>query len=165
MTEYWGLASGFLFIMMLLTLSLFFSKIKWYFKAVLIVSTLCFVLYGHRSWVQSMGWPITDSLPSEMQFLWADVREPIANNPGQIIVWIIPNNQTDPRAIRIPYSRRNHQLVEQARQGAAGGVSVFLQSTEGSGNGTGNNQSQSNSDAATESDFIIVPERRIDKNR
>jgi hypothetical protein len=88
------------------------SRLKWWVKAIAIVTMSGFFIAAFFATQSLLGWPGRGALPAKFQLLWARVVEPDPKlaDPGAIYFWIeqvddnnVPSGQ--PRAYRLPYSR------------------------------------------------------------
>lgn len=130
------------------------AKGQWSLKAACIAFTLYFSLSLAQSLPKMMGWPSTEKIPSQFEIHWGLVEEPdkITGESGRIYLWLTPQNEDSspswlisfhateedsPRAYSIPYSRDNHEKIDQAVQQikagnrVGGGVSEGEEGKEG----------------------------------
>lgn len=127
MTDFIGIASAFMFALLLLLVAVIGSGLRWQLKALLILSSLLAVWAGHHSWVTSLGWAVPDTPSHRMQVLAFEIREPTRATAGAIWIWYIPEGREEPRAIRLPYSREMHERVQRARAAIEAGEEVHMQ--------------------------------------
>jgi hypothetical protein len=95
------------------------------------------------------GWPAEQSLPEKFELIAADVVEPTAHNQqqGRIYLWVRPDlggatgkiveENTNPRAYRLPYSRKLHEMLFETRKRIQAGQQQIglLRDDEGGGSG------------------------------
>ena len=121
---------------------LIFTKGKWPIKLFLIITVPAFSVAVWNALDSYLGWPATDSVPEKSILLWGEVYEPNpqSGDPGKVCVWLIAyddlaqNNspfkyspeKNEPRAYRLPYSRKLHEQLEQAKKMIKGGKTVFM---------------------------------------
>jgi hypothetical protein len=109
------------------------AKGQWSLKAACIAFTLYFSLSLAQSLPKMMGWPSTEKIPNQFEIHWGLVEEPdkITGEAGRIYLWLTSQNEDSspswlisfhaaeedsPRAYSIPYSRDNHEKIDQAVQ-------------------------------------------------
>jgi hypothetical protein len=95
------------------------SRWPWPIKATAIVLTSVFYGVSYFAFQGLLGWPARGVLPDRFRLIAADIREPNRKegDEGEIYLWITDWNQPDmaPRAYRMDYDGRVHELIEQAR--------------------------------------------------
>lgn len=122
------------------------TKGSWRAKLAAIILVPAFGLAVWASMPSYFGWPTTAGLPDKGLFVWADVREPDqrTGDKGVIYVWLVPMDDAPdgknplgyakpkgaPRAYRLPYSRRSHEMLERAKRSTASGHQVVIEPTE-----------------------------------
>lgn len=76
------------------------------------------------------GWPASASPPRDAAFVWANIREPdqLADDRGEIDLWLVPAGAAQPRAYRLPYSRQLHQAAQRAMDATRGGMRLGVRS-------------------------------------
>ena len=109
------------------------AKGQWSLKAACIAFTLYFSLSLAQSLPKMMGWPSTEKIPNQFEIHWGLVEEPnkITGEKGHIYLWLTGQNEDSspswlmsfheagedsPRVYSIPYSRDNHEKIDQAVQ-------------------------------------------------
>lgn len=129
---------GFILLAGILCWHLAYAEGRWTLKLAFIVLLVGFGLEVSKSLDSYAGWPTSEDLPSTGQLLGAVIREPNAQtgDRGAIIVWVRPleppvsalfredPSPDEPRAYRIPYSRKMHEEVEGAMQAIRNGQVV-----------------------------------------
>ena len=117
----------------------------WFIKVLLIASSLYFTIALHFALKGLTGWPCEGDLPEQFLIHYSLVREPDkkGGDPGEIIIWHTALNEElevssegtaswlkpfgiaghpgDPRAVRVPYSRKLHEQMSEANQKSAQG--------------------------------------------
>ena len=138
-------------------------------KIVLIPATLWYGLVLYYTAPNLMGWPTSQTIPDNSQILAYQVEKPVPkhNDPGAIYFWIrtisIPksqpnlsrvwfnpvsifnhNRKTDPRAFKLPYSKKMHKAIldAQRQMEVIPGALIKINRTESGKEYTDNGQSK-----------------------
>ena len=107
------------------------AKAPWQAKLVLVVSLPTFGLVVWKALPSYQGWPTSQTLPEKAAMMGGAIHEPRpgSNDTGAIYLWLVPlkdkvvNGETilsydrpngEPRAYRLPYSRRMHERMAKA---------------------------------------------------
>lgn len=118
-----------MFMFALLLIGTIHSRLHWAAKSFFIVFSLAVVMMDYRALTDSLGWPVKDSLPDDLQLLGAVIQEPsrVSNSEGAIYVWYV-NGDTGgkPRSVQIPYSKDMHKKMSQAQDMLAHGKKVHM---------------------------------------
>ena len=130
MTDYTILIVGYLLIA---TITLwFFIKTKgWIWNRLIIVALV--VGYGISMLYTVptlMGWPIEAQIIPEQTIVSYIIKEPTSDNPGYICFWTIKGNG-QPRSYKIPYSKKTHKKLLEARKKAGRGGVILIQREKG----------------------------------
>lgn len=121
-----GLVSGFVFLLVLMTLLLLRTEVPLVLKLLIVVLVPAFYWVQYVSLKQYAGWPVEDKLPSEFVLIAADVIEPNkqTGEEGIMYWWIRDSGDVSrpPRVYRLPYVNEVHEqaagVLQQQRQGA-----------------------------------------------
>lgn len=123
-------AVSFVLLATVLLWTLVWSKGRWWWKLAMVVAVpwWCFSIW--QALGSFDGWAAQRAPATAGEYVASYVREPAGGDPGAIWLWIVDtgdrgvfaHRETAPRAFRIPYSRRDHEQLEMARQAAAHGV-------------------------------------------
>lgn len=105
----------------LLLLSLIYSQLHWYVKALLLLLAIPLYTVSYMGWKQAQGWPGNNPLPEKFLLHFAVIEEPDKNagKKGNIFIWLSNLNQqlaAEPRAYRMAYERKIHTRLEDALQ-------------------------------------------------
>ncbi len=120
--EILGLSVAYALLGTLVLLGVARSRWPWVLKAGAIVLTSAFYVLVFFRTQGLLGWSATAALPARFEVLWVRTVEPdpTSNDPGAVHLWLEaldegnrPNGE--PRAYRLPYTRRLAQKVEAAR--------------------------------------------------
>lgn len=125
------------FVSSVLLLVLIFSNLHWVVKAGLIVLSMFLgaaSYYGHR---EARGWPVAMPLPEKFQLLSSLVVEPSGKDAGSITVWLKQYDRPEPRAIRVPYSKPLHKLMQQGKAKQDQGREAHLEGKPSTKKGAG----------------------------
>lgn len=133
------------------------AKGKWWIKVILFFTLPSFGLAVWHSLGSYLGWPTAEKLPNKFIMAWAEVREPNpkTHDKGVVYIWLYPYEQEnvksgildykksfgEPRAYKIPYSRKLFEQILQAKiLIQKGGSPVFEKDAVGvPQDGSGNN--------------------------
>jgi len=145
MTSIKLLALPFALIMMAALLCWFIitAKGRWWIKLFLILAVPSFGLVVWRAMPSYAGWPADERPTGRAMLLWVEVREPLPRekDPGAIYVWIVRLEdgvedprmlayraaRGEPRAHRLAYSRRSHEMADAAREMIKNGRPVVIE--------------------------------------
>jgi len=114
-------------------------------KAILIPTTIWYGLALYYTVPNLVGWPVSGAIPDNSQVLAIRINEPNAlyNDPGAIYFWVevkpdskssrpklagllnpknisTVNRENQPRAYKLPYSRKMHREILEAQRKARG---------------------------------------------
>lgn len=156
---------AFILLAAVLCLLLIGSKWKWWQKLVLIVVVPGFGLVLWGALGSYKGWPTADHLPERSLVYHSLIREPEpkTNDPGAIYLWLVDLDKTvdtgmnpleyappdgEPRAHRLPYTRKMHEALQiVTAMGAAGHPAVLdIGGKNGKGKGKGERRPQGDGD-------------------
>ena len=98
--------------------------------AIVVVPLLAFALW--RAAQPPKGWPTTNHQPVTASFLWGDIREPAAGDPGRIFIWL-DVGASQPRAFSLPYTRQLHKQVQAAMNATKHGHTIAVSRMHGHG--------------------------------
>jgi hypothetical protein len=116
-----------IFMTVILLLGVVYSRVHWSVKAGIIALTLVTTVIGYKTFVDARGYAVSmNRAPAQFQLLQFVIREAIGGDPGSIHLWIRALEESVPRAIRIPYSRENHEILNEARAQLEQGREVFM---------------------------------------
>jgi hypothetical protein len=129
-------------------------------KAILIPTTIWYGLALYYTVPNLVGWPVSGSIPENSQVLAIRINEPnsLYNDPGAIYFWVQekpePDNskpklagllnprnissvdsQNQPRAYKLPYSRKMHRAILEAQRKARGMPGAQIKTKKGSSKG------------------------------
>ena len=108
-----GLTVAFSFFLLLLLLLLIYSRIGWYWKAGLIVLSICGVLLFKQGLHEQLGWPMDVPPTNTVEVIKVHIIEPVGAFKGAIYYWYLePNSRaahTPPRAVVMPYTKEAHR--------------------------------------------------------
>lgn len=130
---------------------------KWWLKLPLIIIVPAFSFVVWSSLASFSGWPTTNASPRAAYYLYGYSVEPDSNQniKGAVYIWLIPNSTKhgvfdyapkagEPRAYKLPYSRKLEQQVQQANAEVAHGQMVeFSRPASKGGHGRGKSNSSS----------------------
>ena len=91
--------------------------------AIVVAPLLAFALWQAAQ--PPHGWPTSQPVPKSADFLWGDIREPQAGDPGRIFIWL-DVGVAQPRAFSLPYTRRLHQQVQAAMDATKHGHTIAV---------------------------------------
>lgn len=148
-----SLTIGFAVIASLLLWVIIGSKGHWATKAFVIAVALYFCLSVGVSIRGFKGWPTDEPLPDEFHVHWVVIQEPDRKTGfgGAIFAWVHPlkerkkpsgwtdylvllrGNSSEPRAYKLPYTRKLHEKAQEALGMIMGGQQVV--GLKGSGKG------------------------------
>ena len=118
---------AYVFIAVLLVLSLIKSQVNWKTKLALVTVTTVFYYVSYHAWSQAQGWPSQTKPPMRFVLHHALVVEPDQDEQteGEILVWLsdIKGQKlaNTPRAHRLEYSKIMHSRIEKALNKLKGG--------------------------------------------
>jgi hypothetical protein len=129
----------FMFLAAVLLLVMISSQIHWVLKALLICGSLLFSGLFYIAFIDSLGYPTPAHPPGMFRFMYGIIREPYPakDDPGAIYLWIIVEHTEEPRAIVVPFSLEDRQLVGLAKQRIAAGDTVYMALTANQRQATG----------------------------
>jgi hypothetical protein len=134
---------GFAALLFVTLLALLWSRWPHWLKGVLVVGVTTLYFYGHDAIHSIWGIPSTDALPEKFVMLAAVVQEPTTKTPGLLYLWVSPLTDNgpvlEPRAYKIPYSRKLHTQIEDGLKKGRDGVSQLgtAEAKAGAGKGLG----------------------------
>ena len=125
-------------------------------KAILIPTTIWYGLALYYTVPNLVGWPVAGAIPDNSQVLAVRINEPNAlyNDPGAIYFWVqvkpeskssgpklagllnpknisSANRENQPRAYKLPYSRKMHKAIVEAQRRAQGVPGAQLRTKKG----------------------------------
>jgi hypothetical protein len=167
-------------------------KGKWWIKLPIVVGSTSFVIAVWASLASYRGWPTATKTPEKFVLLWGEVREPNRQigDDGAIFLWVVHYSPTktkpnlfqysprpgEPRAHKVPYSRKLHQQIEEAKELIKQGRGVVMEHEPGGKeDGSGKNRPGKNGDGREGSDgqgqeqeyrfYELPPPRPPNKNQ
>jgi len=129
-----------IFLMLLIVLLLIgtiYSKLHWIAKSTFIISSIFSVGVIYKLLTDDLGWPVTDSVPNEFEFISAVVSEPNKNDSGHIYLWYSTKFTNIPRSIIIPYTKEDHKKILEASNQIKDGKKVYMKNNKASSTGMG----------------------------
>ena len=130
-------------------------------KAILIPTTIWYGLALYYTVPNLVGWPVSGSIPDNSQVLAIRINEsnPLYNDPGAIYFWVQvkpePNQSkpklagllnpksissvdrpNQPRAYKLPYSRKMHKAILEAQRKARGMPGAHIKTKKGASKGS-----------------------------
>jgi hypothetical protein len=114
-----SLATGFIFISVLLLLLNLRTDYHWSIKAGMIGIASLFYLITLSTLPAFYGWPTLDPLPQKFRLLAHDIHEPAnETDKGAIYIWIssLDADQAHPRAYQLPYDPELHSRLTAAQK-------------------------------------------------
>ena len=130
-------------------------------KAILIPTTIWYGLALYYTVPNLVGWPVSGSIPDNSQVLAIRINEPnpLHNDPGAIYFWVqvkpepdsskpklagllnpknvsSVNTQNQPRAYKLPYSRKMHREILEAQRKARGMPGAQIKTKKGAAKST-----------------------------
>jgi hypothetical protein len=134
----------------LLGMALIWTQWPQWLKAVVVVAIFSMYFAGFQTAMSLVGTPSTQALPERFVMLAAMVEEPRGKNPGAIYLWVNPitdgKSQLQPRAYKLPYSKRVHEQVNEGIRKGKDGVSQMGVAEAKDGNGLGSSWLQPGND-------------------
>lgn len=118
-----------MFMMALLLIGTIHSRLHWLTKAFFILFTLAVVAMDYRVLTDSLGWPVADQLPDELQVLGVDIHEPSrpGAQDGAIYIWYKTyGGRVEPRSVEVEYTKDMHRKMAQAQAMLAQGEQVHM---------------------------------------
>ena len=134
---------GFAALLFITLVALLWSHWPGWLKGVLVLSVTGLYFYGHDAIHSIWGIPSTDALPAKFVMMAAVVQEPTTKTPGLLYLWVSPLTDNgpvlEPRAYKIPYSRKLHTQIEEGIKKGRDGVSQLgtAEAKAGAGKGIG----------------------------
>lgn len=129
-----GLIVAFVALTAVLLWSVIGGRGPWWLKLPLVVAVPALSLLVHHALAERAGWPTSAAPPKTAQFLAGYAQEPdvATHSRGAIFLYLLPAGAAQPRSYRLPYSRPNHEQLEQAgRQAKHGPVGLKFTRTKG----------------------------------
>lgn len=110
----------FVFLTILLLITIIYSKIWWQLKAVLIVFSVFFYLTTYQTMTSMLGRPTLQEMENDARILAYLAERPRGNFPGRIVMLV--KDKTDFRLHQIPYDDKLiNKLNEAQRESRKGG--------------------------------------------
>ncbi len=132
---------GFAALLFVTLAALLWSHWPAWLKGVLLVSVTSLYFYGHEAVHAIWGIPSTDALPAKFVMMAAVVQEPTTKTPGLLYLWVSPLADNgpvlEPRAYKLPYSRKLHTQIEEGIKKGRDGVSQMGTAEAKAGMGRG----------------------------
>ena len=134
---------GFAALLFVALLALLWSRWPAWLKGVLVVGITSLYFYGNDAVHSMWGYPSTDALPPKFVVMGAVVQEPNTKTPGTLYLWVSPLADSgpvlEPRAYKLPYSRKLHMQIEEGIKKGTNGVSQMgtAEAKPGAGKGLG----------------------------
>ncbi len=118
---------AFAVLLILLALSLLWSRWPAWLKGLLVVGVTGFYFYGHEAVREIWGIPSQEPLPQRFVMLAAAVDEPTGKTSGWVFMWVseIVEGRTSlaPRAYRLHYTKELHSQIDESLKRSKDGVS------------------------------------------
>ena len=137
-------------LLLLTALALLWSRWPGWLKAVLVAAVTGLYFFGHSTAHSLLGMPSTAALPERFVMLAAVVEEPSQKQAGALYVWISPiaegRSATNPRAYKLPYTRRLHEQIDNGIKKGRDGVSQMGNAEIKAGQGGGQSWLQPGND-------------------
>lgn len=105
-------------------------RVSWGTKGSVIVFSLIIGATGFDLHGRMVGYPAPLDLPEKFRLLQFAIVEPTTTEPGAIFLWIISEDDDQPRAFERPYNRPDHEKLEEARGKLAQGEFVYMGTSE-----------------------------------
>lgn len=122
-----ALLLSFVALLLLLLMSLLWSRWPGWLKGLLVVAVSVFYFYAEDLSHRISGWPTPDALPERFVLLAAVIEEPGAKTDGALYIWVNALEGTkpvkQPRAYRLPYAKDLHALLDEGMKKNRQGVS------------------------------------------
>lgn len=134
---------GFSALLFVTLLALIWSRWPVWLKGVLVAGVTVMYFWGHDAVHSIWGISSSDALPPRFVMLGAVVQEPNAKTPGVLYMWVSPIADSgpvlEPRAYKIPYTRKLHMQIEEGLKKGNSGVSQMgtAEAKPGAGRGMG----------------------------
>ena len=150
-------------------------------KAILIPTTIWYGLALYYTVPNLVGWPVSGSIPEDSQVLAIRINEPnpLYNDPGAIYFWVqikpdsksakpklagllnpksisSDNRQNQPRAYKLPYSRKMHKAILEAQRKARGMPGAQIKTKKGTPKGSSQRGIAGLHESRAEMQFEIV---------
>ncbi|MEP6720327.1 MAG: hypothetical protein ABJA77_02700 [Variovorax sp.] len=120
------LVLSFTALVLLVALSLLWSRWPAWLKGLLVVSVTAFYFFADDTVHSMWGWPNPDGMPERFVLLAAVIDEPNSKRAGNLYVWVnaIEDGKpaAQPRAFRLPYSKDLHSLLNDGMKKVREGV-------------------------------------------
>ena len=116
-----GLIAAYLLIGLILLSINLYSNWSWKVKATTIIITSFFYIVTYYSYPQLLGWPTSDNPPERFRLIASHVKQPdkVTGDEGAVYLWLTEIDDLSanrpPRAYRLQYSNRLHELVINAK--------------------------------------------------
>jgi|APCry1669189534_1035231.scaffolds.fasta_scaffold32474_2 hypothetical protein len=134
----------------LLGLALIWTQWPKWLKTVIVLAIFAMYFGGFQTAMSLVGTPSLQALPERFVMLAAMVEEPRGKNPGAIYIWVNPITEgksvLQPRAYKLPYSKRVHEQVNEGIRKGKDGVSQMGVAENKDGNGLGSSWLQPGND-------------------
>ncbi len=134
---------GFAALLFVTLLALLWSHWPVWLKGILVLGVTVMYFFGHDAVHSIWGIPSTDALPPKFVVMGAVVQEPSAKTEGVLYLWVSPladkGPVLEPRAYRLPYSRKLHMQIEEGIKKGNSGISQMgtAEAKAGAGKGMG----------------------------
>jgi hypothetical protein len=134
---------GFSALLFVTLLALLWSRWPGWLKGLLVAGVTVLYFWGHDAVHSIWGIPSTDALPPKFVMMGAVVQEPNAKTPGLLYLWVSPISDSgpvlEPRAYKLPYSRKLHLQIEEGIKKGHSGISQMgtAEVKPGAGKGLG----------------------------
>lgn len=128
-------------LLLLTALALLWSRWPGWLKGLLVMAVTGLYFFGHGTVYSLLGMPSTAALPERFVMLAAVVEEPSQKQAGALYVWISAiedgRSRMDPRAYKLPYTRRLHEQIDNGIKKGREGVSQMGSADIKAGRGGG----------------------------
>ena len=150
-------------------------------KAILIPTTIWYGLALYYTVPNLVGWPVSQPIPDNSQILAIRINEPnpLHNDPGAIYFWVqvkpesknskpklagllnpksisSADRQNQPRAFKLPYSRKMHKAILDAQRQARGMPGAQIKTKKGTAKGSSKRGIAGLHESRAEMQFEIV---------
>ena len=149
-----GITILYVLLMILLSWIIIGIKGRWITKGLIMAVAIWFSVTLYHSFHNFMGWPSEETMATKYsELIWFQIKEPskITNYPGAIFLWIreMPKSEktkgltikqlidpmiwftyqdeSAPRAYKIPYSKEKHRELRKAVEGRKTGVKTYVE--------------------------------------
>jgi hypothetical protein len=120
-----------MFVLVIMLLIMISDRVTWWIKIAPIVLIAVAAWFFYSSVISRLGYPVALNPEGSFRVVGVKVREPSPGDAGVIWLWATMRGESQPRAIAMPYSKKNHEKAEEARKKLGTGRPVDGQFKEG----------------------------------